>query len=59
MVVDFGSTSMVGAIWFFGDPAAPDGAQRGPMTLLAVRDGPDYRIGHMNFATYPDPEGEE
>ena len=51
-VVDFGSTALVGAIWFFGDPQSPDDAQRGPMSLLAVRTADGYRIGHMNFSTY-------
>ena len=51
-VTDFGATALIGAIWFFGDPESPDDAQRGPMSLLAVRDGDHYRIGHMHFATY-------
>ncbi len=51
-VFDFGSTALIGAIWFFGDPQSPDDAQRGPMSLLAVRTADGYRIGHMHFATY-------
>ena len=51
-VFDFGSTALIGAIWFFGDPQSPDDAMRGPMSLLAVRTADGYRIGHMHFATY-------
>lgn len=52
-VVQFGSTALIGAIWYFGDLDSPQDAQRGPMSLLAVRDDGGYRIGHMHFATYP------
>lgn len=55
-IVDFGPTSLVGAIWFFGDPESPANAQRGPMSLLAVRTADGYRIGHMHFATYSTPD---
>ena len=51
----FGDAALIGAIWYFGDPAAPDDAQRGPMTVFAVRTPSGYRIAHMHFATY---EGE-
>ncbi len=51
-IADFGETALVGAIWHFGDPSAPAEAQRGPMSLLAVRTPAGYRIAHMHFATY-------
>ena len=51
-IVGFGDTAFIGAIWYFGNPDAREGAQRGPMSVLAVREGGRYRIAHMNFATY-------
>ena len=55
-IVDFGDTALVGAIWYFGDPASPEGAQRGPMSVIAVATSAGYRIGHMHFATYAEAE---
>ena len=52
-IVDFGSISLIGAIWYFGDPSSPETAEKGPMSLLAVETENGYRIGHMHFATYP------
>lgn len=51
-IIDFGDTAFIGAIWYFGDPDSPDGAQYGPMSVLAVKSPDGYRIGHMHFATY-------
>ena len=51
-IVDFGDTALISAIWYFGDPESPANAQRGPMTVVAVRTDSGYRIAHMNFATY-------
>jgi hypothetical protein len=56
-MVDFGSTVLIGAIWYFGNPQTPDAAQRGPMTMLAVAEDGGYRIGHMHFATYAESGG--
>ena len=50
--VELGTTVMIGAICYFGDPDSPGDAQKGPMTVLAVPDGDGFRIGHMHFATY-------
>ena len=55
-IVDFGSSVLIGAIWYFGDPQDPDSAQKGPMTMLAVAENGGYRIGHMHFATYAEPD---
>jgi hypothetical protein len=52
-IADYGASALVTAIWYFGDEGAPDGAQHGPMTLLAVHEDDGWRIGHMHFATYP------
>ena len=49
---EFGGTALLAAIWYFGDPDEPEDAQRGPMTVLAVRTSDGYRIAHMHFATY-------
>ncbi len=54
-IVDLGDTALIGAIWFFGDPASPESAQRGPMTVLAIPGEDGYRIAHMHFATYERP----
>jgi ketosteroid isomerase-like protein len=51
-ITRFGDTALITAIWYFGDPAVPDEAQHGPMTVLALRTSDGYRIAHMNFATY-------
>jgi ketosteroid isomerase-like protein len=52
-IATYGASALITAIWYFGDQDAPDGAQLGPMTLLAVREDDGWRIGHMHFATYP------
>lgn len=52
---DFGESVVVTAIWFFGSRASKPEAQRGPMTMVYVRDvrvGGEYRIAHLHFATY-------
>lgn len=49
---DFGDTVVVTAIWYFGDRSSREDAQRGPMTILYLSVGDDYRIAHMHFASY-------
>ncbi|MGD2153287.1 MAG: hypothetical protein PVG79_08455 [Gemmatimonadales bacterium] len=50
----FGDAAVVGAIWLFGDRAAPpESISRGPMTVVYVWAGDRYRIAHMHFAEYP------
>lgn len=53
-VREFDDAALIGAIWYFGDPDSPADAQRGPMSVLAVRTPDGYRIAHMNFSTYAD-----
>jgi ketosteroid isomerase-like protein len=49
----FGNVAVVGAIWQFGDRAAPpDSISRGPMTAVYTWTGDRYRIAHMHFAEY-------
>lgn len=49
----FGDTAVVTAIWYFGDPDGPAAEnQRGPMTMVYVREGDGYRIAHLHFAGY-------
>lgn len=49
----FGDTAVVTAIWYFGDPERPAVEnQRGPMTMVYVRDGDGFRIAHLHFARY-------
>ena len=50
---DLGDTLVVTAIWYFGDretPAAEN--RRGPMTMVYVRAGGEYRIAHLHFGNY-------
>ncbi len=50
---DFDDTLVVTAIWYFGDrkkPAAEN--QRGPMTMVYVHAGGEYRIAHLHFGNY-------
>ena len=49
---DLGESAVVGAVWFFGDRAARNDAQRGPMSVVYSREGTRYRIAHMHFANY-------
>lgn len=47
---DLGSSVIVTAIWFF---QRPDGRiQRGPVTIVYLQQGEEYRIAHMNFSNY-------
>ncbi len=50
--VDFDAAAVVTGIWYFerGDGSR----QRGPVTILYVRQGHRFRIAHMNFANYQD-----
>lgn len=46
----FESTVVVTAIWFF--QRADGTVQRGPVTMVYVQQGNEYRIAHMNFSNY-------
>jgi hypothetical protein len=48
----FGTTAVVTAIWYFQKRAGP--VQRGPVTIVYVRQGEEHRIAHMSFSTYRD-----
>lgn len=49
----YGSTAVVTGIWFFGDRSQDrETIQRGPMTLVYVLKGNDYRLAHLHFANY-------
>ena len=48
----FGNTAVVTGVWYFGDRAQRDAAQRGPMTVVYTLYGGEYRIAHMHFANY-------
>jgi len=56
-ISSFGKISVVTAIWFF---QRPDGSvQRGPVTIMYVQKGKEFRIAHMHFAHYLKKENEE
>ena len=46
----FETTVVVTAIWFFRK--ADGTVQRGPVTMVYVQQGNEYRIAHMNFSNY-------
>jgi len=51
----FGETAIAAGIWFFErGEAVPDKpkVQRGPVTVVLLKQGREYRIAHMNFGTY-------
>lgn len=49
----YGSAAVVTAIWYFGNRSDDgDKVQRGPMTLVYVRQRDDYRLAHLHFARY-------
>lgn len=51
-VTPFGDAVVVTAIWYF---QRQDGSkQRGPVTIVYVQQGDEYRIAHMNFSNYLD-----
>jgi len=48
--IDFGSSVIVTGIWYF---QREDGSrQRGPVTIVYIRQGLLFRIAHMNFSNY-------
>ena len=53
----FEDSAVVTAIWFF---QRPDGTvQRGPVTIVYVKQGEEFRIAHMHFANYLEKNKEE
>jgi len=49
-IAEFDTSAVVTGIWFF---QRPDGSeQRGPVTIVYVREGSRLRIAHMNFSNY-------
>jgi ketosteroid isomerase-like protein len=49
---DFNSTVIVTGIWCFQKPDSPK--QRGPVTIVYIRQGDRFKIAHMNFSEYKD-----
>jgi ketosteroid isomerase-like protein len=50
-VEEFGATALVKADWLFLRKGA-DQAQRGPVTMVYVKEGDEYRIVHCHFSNY-------
>jgi len=50
-IEDFGDSVIVCAIWFFKRSNA-EIPQKGPVTIVYVRTGDDWRIAHANFGNY-------
>jgi len=54
---DFDSSAVVTGIWYFQKPDAL--IQRGPVTIVYIRQGDQLRIAHMNFSEYKDEKKEK
>jgi hypothetical protein len=52
VTTDLGGTAVVAGIWYF--ERADGSLQRGPMTIVYLWEGEEYRIVHMHFANYLD-----
>jgi ketosteroid isomerase-like protein len=50
-VEDFSDSAIVCGIWFF-KRSNTESPQKGPVTLVYVRKGDDWRIAHANFGNY-------
>jgi len=49
----FGHVAIVNGIWFFQrEGTDPDKARGGPVTMVFVKVGDEYRIAHMNHGNY-------
>ena len=48
------TSAWVKGIWYF--ERADGSQQRGPVTIVYVQQGDEYRIAHMNFSSYLDDE---
>jgi hypothetical protein len=55
-IADFESSSVVTGIWYFKKPYTPN--QRGPVTIVYIRQGDQFKIAHMNFSEYKDEKKE-
>jgi hypothetical protein len=53
---DFRSSAVVTGIWYFQKPDEPK--QRGPVTIVYIRQGDRFRIAHMSFSEYKDEKKE-
>jgi len=54
---NFNSATVVTGIWYFQKPDAL--IQRGPVTIVYIRQGDQLRIAHMNFSEYKDEKKEK
>jgi hypothetical protein len=54
---DFDSSVIVTGIWYFQKPA--EAQQRGPVTIVYIQQGDQFRIAHMNFSDYKDENKKE
>lgn len=53
VVKTFGTTAVVGGVWYFGDRRRPrETVQHGPVTFVYVLEEGDYRLAHLHFANY-------
>ena len=49
----FGTTAVVTGIWYFSQGSEKnEKPQRGPMTLVYIREGDEFRLAHLNFGEY-------
>jgi ketosteroid isomerase-like protein len=52
-IIGFGTAAVVAGIWYFQRASADeDSVQKGPFTFVCVKQGKNWRLAHLNFATY-------
>ena len=54
---DFNSSAVVTGIWYF--QKSDNSEQRGPVTIVYIRQGDQFRIAHMNFSDYKNEKKEK
>ena len=52
-IVPLGATIVVGGVWYFDRGEVGRPAQRGPVTIVYLREARRLRIAHMHFGNYP------
>ncbi len=50
LIADYDDSAVVTAEWHFGNRIARDEAATGPLTMVIVRTGSGFRIGHLSMA---------
>jgi hypothetical protein len=51
-IADLGESTVIGAVWYFGNRVNRTGAGRGPLTMVLTRTPSGLRISHLHFGNY-------